>query len=358
MKNTPLFFPALTGFRAIAAWLVFVYHFFPFNNSPFPILINRIVWEFHFGVDLFFVLSGFLITYRYYNQEKIDFKQYMVNRFSRIYPMYFLLTISVFFVGYIKTTEWDTFKTYELISSLTMTKALFSDLFLSGIAQGWTLTLEEIFYLTAPFSFLLIKKARKWIYLLPVFVFVIGFLLDKLFNNPLNTLGFLQTKIHVYVFEFFAGIALGYFVLKKPFTFNFNYFTYFGIGIVLLYLSSIGYIKTIFDLKSEVGRSLELIFLSVLGIVPILYGLIHEKTFIQRILGYKYIVLLGKSSYVFYLIHKGFIPIFINDYITNNKLLLFILLNIISVVLFYMIEEPLNNYIRNRYKNKKNLNIS
>lgn len=353
MKNTPLFFPALTGFRAIAAWLVFVYHFFPFNNSPFPTIVNKVIWEFHFGVDLFFVLSGFLITYRYYSQEKINFKKYMVNRFSRIYPMYFLLTIAVFFVGYFKTNEWDLVKTFEFLTSISMTKALFSDFFLVGVPQGWTLTLEEIFYFTAPFSFLLIKKSKKWIVILPIIVFLIGEFLHALFNFPSNIFGFLQTKIHVFVFEFFAGIGLGYFVKKQPYEVSFRYFTYFGLGFILCYLLSIGYIKQLFDLKSTISRSVELIVLAILGIVPVLYGLISEKTFIQRILGSKYLVILGKSSYVFYLIHKGFIPIFINDYITNNKFLLFVLLNILSVVLFYSIEEPLNNYIRNKYNSIK-----
>ncbi|MCU7571659.1 acyltransferase, partial [Riemerella anatipestifer] len=103
MNNNKLFFPALTGYRAIAAWMIFIYHFFPFKNEShsYPKWIANIVWEFHIGVDMFFVLSGFLITYRYFNENPIDFKKYMVNRFARIYPRYFLITVGVFISGYL-----------------------------------------------------------------------------------------------------------------------------------------------------------------------------------------------------------------------------------------------------------------
>ena len=56
-------FSALTSYRAIAAWIIFVYHFMPFNNPKYPTSIKQFVWGFHIGVDMFFVLSGFLITY-------------------------------------------------------------------------------------------------------------------------------------------------------------------------------------------------------------------------------------------------------------------------------------------------------
>lgn len=353
VNKNKLFIPALTGYRAIAAWIIFIYHFFPFNNAIIPSVIKNVVAEFHFGVDLFFVLSGFLITYRYYNQAKINFKQYMVNRFARIYPMYFLLTILVFFVAFVKTNTWSVEQTKEFILSITMTKAFFSQYFLVGIPQGWTLTLEEMFYFTAPIYFLLIKKNMKWVYILPILIFLVGILLKNITNFPSNVVGFLQTGIHVFIFEFFAGISLALFVLNKKIEFKYNWVTYFAIGVILVYILGKSYLSYYINLKSEIGRALEVIFLSYLGVAPLLWGLIHEKTIIQKFLGSKYMVILGKSSYIFYLIHKGFIPNFINDYIIDNKLILFIILNLLSILMFYTLEEPINNYIRRKYKTKR-----
>ena len=54
-SNTYL--PALTGVRAIAAFMVFFHHF---NQASFPYPIYRVLNEFHTGVTVFFVLSGFL----------------------------------------------------------------------------------------------------------------------------------------------------------------------------------------------------------------------------------------------------------------------------------------------------------
>lgn len=349
LKTDKRFFPALTGYRAIAAWMIFVYHFMPFANPKYPQWIKQIVWEFHIGVDMFFVLSGFLITYRYFNDHPIHFKKYMVNRFARIYPMYFLITAAVFLVWFFQKGYWDTEKTIEAFLSFTMTKALFSKYHLSGIPQGWTLTLEEMFYFTAPFYFLLIRKSWKWLVALPILIFAFGTGLKNITNIPENVWGFMRGNISTYIFEFFAGIGLAYLMIRKQISFKFNWVTYFGLAIIALYLFGKQYINPLLGARSDYTNALYMILLSGLGIAPLLWGLIHEDTWIRKILGNPLMVLLGKSSYIFYLIHKGFVPIFINDYISDNKLIIFILLNIISIILFRYIEEPLNHYIRRKF---------
>ena len=340
------FFPALTGYRAIAAWMIFVYHFTPFNSPKYPAWIKAIVWEFHIGVDMFFVLSGFLIAYRYFNDYPIHFKKYMVNRIARIYPMYLLITLAVFVVWYLQNQSWDIIKTYELLSSVTMSKALFSSFFLSGIPQGWTLTLEEMFYLTAPLYFILIRKWKGWLLLLPPLIFGIFAGLKMLSDIPGNTYGFLQTNIHAYIIEFFAGIGLAYIMLKKQFPISTRYTTWFGLAIIAIYLLGKRYVVPYFDIKTDFGRFIEMSFLSIFGIVPLLWGLIHEKTFVQKILGSNIFILLGKSSYIFYLIHMGVIANSIYNNITTNKFLLFLILNLLSILIFKFIEEPVNVFIR------------
>ena len=88
------YFPQLTGVRAVAAYLVYVYHTNPFSYEFSPFL-NHLVNEFHIGVSIFFVLSGFLITFRYFNlsiDTKGWFLKYATNRMARVYPMYFIIT--------------------------------------------------------------------------------------------------------------------------------------------------------------------------------------------------------------------------------------------------------------------------
>lgn len=348
MLNNKQFFPALTGFRAIAAWIIFIYHFFPFKNAnhSYPKWIADIVWEFHFGVDMFFVLSGFLITYRYFDTYPIKFKNYMINRIARIYPMYFIITSLVFIIGYFRTYTWDTDSTIQALLSFTMTKALFADYIFAGIPQGWTLTLEELFYLSAPFYFFLIRKNKWWLFLLPILIFIFGTSAKYLFEGINNIGGFLQKNIFSYFIEFFTGIGLAL-LMKKNINFKMKYIklTYLGIFFIIVYLLSISYLRV----NTDLGRFIEMGLLSVLGIAPFFWGLIHEKTIVSRFLSLPIMVLLGKASYIFYLIHKGFIPIFIDEYIWSNKLFLFIVLNIISIILFKYIEEPANHWIRKNF---------
>lgn len=342
------FFPALTGYRAIAAWMIFVFHFMPFRNPNVPDFAKKAVSNFHIGVEMFFVLSGFLITYRYFNDHPLNFKKYMVNRIARIYPMYFLLTAGVFIVYVFQNNYWNTEKTIEAILSFTMTKALFSKYYFAGIPQGWTLTLEEMFYITAPLYFILIRKSKWFLVLLPVLIFVSGLFLKDATSISQNTWGFLQYDFFFNIFEFFAGIALAILTLKTKLTFSRKWVTWFGLMIIILFICG----KSYWDFQGKYSLVTELTFLSVFGIAPLLWGLIHEKTIVQQILGSPIFVLLGKSSYVFYLIHKGFIPVFMNDYITENKLVIFILLNIISILMFTYLEEPLNHFIRKKFSSK------
>ncbi len=341
------FIPALTGYRAIAAWMIFVLHFFPFNNPLAPEFLKSFIKEWHIGVDLFFVLSGFLITFRYFDQSPLNLKKYLVNRIARIYPMYFLVTLGVFLVFFLQNGTWNSEKTIEAILSFTMTKALFYKYFFTaGIPQGWTLTLEELFYFTAPFYFILIRKKSVWFFILPIVIFLFGLGLKELSQVSENTWGFMQKNISFYIFEFFTGIGLALLVKNKSkLKINFKGATYFGIAFIFLYLLCIPENYT----DSDWMKAVMAILLSTLGIAPLLWGLIFEDTFVKRFLSTKYMVLLGQSSYIFYLIHKGFIPIFIYDYIAENVLVIFVLLNILSILMFKYLEEPINLWIRKKF---------
>src|SRR6478735_4275673 len=67
--------PALTGVRAIAMYLVFFHHFNP-PESATGSFIRGLIKEGHLGVTMFFVLSGFLIAYRYNGSLKPEWKDF------------------------------------------------------------------------------------------------------------------------------------------------------------------------------------------------------------------------------------------------------------------------------------------
>ena len=156
-------FDALTGFRCLAACLVFLYHNRKYwRDSLHPELL-RLLNEFHIGVSLFFVLSGFLIAYTYAEeplQSAKSYAKYFSIRFVRIMPLYWLiLTAHYLDPGFGKGQF--TWLTYSLFHG-------FSDLHnLDAIAQAWSLNIEMTFYALAPLLCLLQKK--QLLYLLGFF---------------------------------------------------------------------------------------------------------------------------------------------------------------------------------------------
>jgi peptidoglycan/LPS O-acetylase OafA/YrhL len=161
------YFPALTGLRALAAWLIFFYHFNQFDREG---LFGRVLDEFYVGVTLFFVLSGFLICLRYAERIQLSrqwISTYVYHRFARIYPLYLLLTSLSFVICQLVpsydrdglyTTSHLPGKILLVSMNLTLLRSWFTHFRFTGIGAGWTLTVEEFFYLLAPFLILGVKR--------------------------------------------------------------------------------------------------------------------------------------------------------------------------------------------------------
>jgi peptidoglycan/LPS O-acetylase OafA/YrhL len=140
--------PELDGFRACAVLMVLVHHLFYGWKTPalarLPHMIRIPIEQGWRGVDLFFVLSGFLITgilldssdnHRY-------FRNFYSRRVLRIVPLYLTCIILMYF-GYQKAAP------YFLLSILYL--ANFAHFFRIGVPHGpgvfWSLAVEEHFYL-------------------------------------------------------------------------------------------------------------------------------------------------------------------------------------------------------------------
>ncbi|HVV54442.1 MAG TPA: acyltransferase [Mucilaginibacter sp.] len=381
------YIPALTGVRAMAAYLVFISHFEYTFDEGFPHFLRRFFVEFHIGVTIFFVLSGFLIAFRYYDNfhlKKEWFMQYLKNRVARIYPMYFLLTTTVF-IYYYFSRDASIVNNFPspvglFFMNITFVRGFFHQLKFTGIAQGWSLTVEECFYFSAPIIFYIIHRYKKY-YLQIISITGFGFLLVLIFRN-VNWYGFFGnfTFMMIYTFfgrcfEFFVGIRLALMIRKNGVArknkLKFTYLGFFGIFFCVWLMSVYPIPPGWFaGLQSPWGILTNNYLLPIM-IAMFFYGLITETTVMRRVLANPFIELLGKSSYIFYLIHLGYMYIFIsnginwlNDRVFNlydkwgvdwnspfqydalNIVYAFILLNAISIILFKFIEEPLNHYIR------------
>jgi peptidoglycan/LPS O-acetylase OafA/YrhL len=108
------------------------------------------------GVDLFFVLSGFLIgSILLDNREAANqFKVFYLRRFCRILPIYFVWIALFFVLGKLLLNDWLFASRYPAWSYPTFTQNFFMSN-IGGFGAGWlavtwSLAIEEQFYLTAP----------------------------------------------------------------------------------------------------------------------------------------------------------------------------------------------------------------
>ena len=350
---TKQIYPALTGVRALAAYMVFLHHYNPFNETD-SALLHKFVGQFHVGVSIFFVLSGFLIAYRYMDGKNFHFGRYMVNRIARVYPIYFILT-TITFLGtwyYEKQYSFD-WALYGM--NVSFLRGFFDDLKFTGIAQGWSLTVEETFYFAAPLFFMLLRKSKYYLIILPIMISALGFGIVHLFGNSLS-FGFFASDNFMLeytflgrCFEFFIGIAIVFVMRKSALFTKFGWFTYGGLTTMAILV----YLMSLLDNDGAVSQNIPFYFvylflLPLLGIAPLLFGLIQENTLVKSFFSNRVWVLLGKSSYAFYLVHMGIFK-FKLDTLTDNYFLIFIALNILAIAIYLFLEKPLNKFIRGRF---------
>jgi peptidoglycan/LPS O-acetylase OafA/YrhL len=178
--STSVYFRNLNALRFIGASMVIVHHLEQFKglyHHPhfFDVTITHSLGK--VGVILFFVLSGFLITYLLLQEKKLNgnvkIKAFYLRRVFRIWPLYYLIAISAFFVfpfvpffqvpGMAPTLSYENFLPQLLFTMLLLPNfaALYGSI--PGANQLWSIGVEEQFYLFWPHLF---RWKNKIIYLL------------------------------------------------------------------------------------------------------------------------------------------------------------------------------------------------
>jgi len=151
--------PSLDGFRAISIILVLIAHS-RFSNG-FPSRYYSLAQHGGFGVNIFFVISGFLITYLLLveNEETggISIKSFYLRRALRIVPVYYLYILFVFAMT--SLTKID-IRGNSFLHALTFTSN-FDTKIAWVFLHFWTLSVEEQFYLFWPAILILFGKHIK-----------------------------------------------------------------------------------------------------------------------------------------------------------------------------------------------------
>lgn len=157
---------------------------FFFDNKLFD-RFSLIFFNGQVGVTIFFIISGFLITYLLLIEENktgsISLKKFYFRRTIRIFPAYYFLLFVYFILQQVGILYFDKI---SWITSLTYTKQ-----FGYGIGEStvhlWSLSVEEIFYLVWPFLFSQFRKKRNLIILIGIIAVTIGRYFEYRYPKPL-----------------------------------------------------------------------------------------------------------------------------------------------------------------------------
>jgi peptidoglycan/LPS O-acetylase OafA/YrhL len=166
----------LNTLRGIAVLLVIRQHWAPYGFKSFPILsffYLKVLPSGDFGVDFFFVLSGFLISNILIQQkEESDLnsrlnliKKFIIRRSLRIFPIYFLCLLLLYIFNFPDVRKYIIY-----FATYTSNFLIFHQFSWNSLAHIWTLAVEEQFYLIWPV--VIIFTPKKYLLTLTVsFIF-------------------------------------------------------------------------------------------------------------------------------------------------------------------------------------------
>lgn len=288
------YIPGLNGIRAIAVLLVIISHRFPQDH------FTRIFPLGNFGVDIFFVLSGFLISRILFQQLKLInakektglrvTRQFILRRVLRIFPIYYLTLFFMYFTsGIIGNDFKENFYWYALYAANYLN--YIETKWFGSLAHLWSLSVEEQFYIVWPFLLYFVFKKR--ILLLIGLFIVIGTIYPFFFTgySKVLTIGCINA--------FGLGALLAYIEIIKP-----NYEALFlkilnYIFLPTLLLICINY--CIYKIPYFSGR----LAISIIALKVIAYCRYnHSHNLIHRILENKILNFIGMISYGIYLFHN------------------------------------------------------
>ncbi|HBT7733942.1 TPA: acyltransferase [Klebsiella pneumoniae] len=352
---------SLTGIRGIAAIYVVIYHLFHHASD------NNFINNGYLSVDLFFILSGFIITHAHRNDffdvvTKKNYITFMLSRVMRIWPAYvFWLLFNIAIIALKgRPISFD-----QIVSNVLMIQNM--GLSSSIIGTGWSLSVEFFAYFFFPFIciFTMSKNAYKslYIFLLSVCVimlvafvrhsFIVGSQIK--FSDPLDVMSFDGFGALLRGLSEFCMGVVGY----KIYIYAKN--------TSLKYVNHLTYAITFILIASLLSSGMDVLFsASTFVLIPLL-AMGNNK--IVSFLSSQFSVFLGKISFSLYLCH---IPLVFYIYsraelllsnIIGHELFLLVACGAISIsacifiawVSYELIEKKLRIYINIKMFNSKRI---
>jgi peptidoglycan/LPS O-acetylase OafA/YrhL len=359
----------LDSARGLAAIFVVWGHFiFQYGmQESFPIIAFsplRFFYNAIPSVSFFFVLSGMVLSYKYFSKNlQVNYTEYVIARLFRIYPAFIVVLLLSFFLQYFFYHPVATVPTMaagrdfwsEHIPLIKIIKeaVLFSDIKGSStlVSQRWSLIVEIQISLLIPVMILITQKSKYWLLAFVACVMVI-------FHESFPAVYFLHFGLGILIALKNKDIAAKWTTLGTvqkillfvtgAMLYNYRYMVPHFMETYVTGQSFKGIINHELIIKIAEGSGAALLIATLTG-----------SLFFQKILHHKYLTFIGKISYSIYLCHfiilLAVTPLCIvilnNMGMSNNLMILFIAMIVttgfvigLSALLYYLVEKPFIQY--------------
>ncbi len=347
------------GLRGIAALFVILFH-----------INERLLSGLFTGVDMFFVISGFIISLGvYYKLENGTYSitNFYARRIKRLMPALFLLIILVMLISYflvmandgiiyLKHANWtllfgaNFFNTYEVRTEYFAMASIKYPLL-----HMWSLAIEEQFYIIfALFIFCIsfFKNSAKAIVSNPFFIILViitvfSFVFGEVYNNAKNA-KFVYYMLPSRMGEITLGIIIASLTFKLKGKESKKIAFFISTVGTMLIIYSIFYIS-----KKDSFPGVNALY-PCLGTALIIFGgSLHSKNIINRIIANPVTVFFGLISYSMYLYHFAIIAVFHYWIIKITSILgiyLFVSIILLSTISYFLIERPIRKLNISNFK--------
>jgi peptidoglycan/LPS O-acetylase OafA/YrhL len=350
-----IYFRNLNGLRFIAALLVVICHI-ELNKKYFNLPNSRELLKQLgvLGVDLFFVLSGFLITFLLLKEKQkfstINFKNFYFRRILRIWPLYyFIVLLSIFVLPEISILDipnnnLDFDSSSELLKVLLLFILLLPNALLCikaipFAAQSWSIGTEEQFYLIWPWIVDRLTNLKKWFFFIFSGYLILYYLISFSFLDEIKYITFFRSYYGLFKVDVLSVGAFSAVLLFDKDKFlskicTIPVFIFCCLAILFLYTFSNIFV-------------IERIVYSILFAIIIL-NLVNNSQ-LENLLENKVLNYLGQISYGIYMYHQIVIVFLINTHIvfikgSLNNYLIYPLSMILTIVLSHLSYQLLEKY--------------
>lgn len=287
---------SLQWLRAIAAfWVLFTHVFQRLEEYPMGYAFSG-----QWGVDVFFILSGFIIFYT--TKDGSNWKRFAKKRVFRIFPLYIFCLIAYYVFFHV--TEDTTLSVLQWIQNIIMMP--FSDAigFHSlVVGQAWSTCYELYFYFLL-MALLMLHVQKRWLVLILLALFVIGMIISRF--DYITQFGFSRYLLSLvgsrHILMFCIGVVIA--LLYTKFSPAISRYSFENVVSIAILFVIVGYA---FVLLSRYSYYNSLIFSSIVfGVFLVSQPVLSKMGCLNRLMTY-----LGDISFSIYLVHTLIIRLLI-----------------------------------------------